>query len=147
VFAQLGRTRRALATQTSEPRPEQIARAIGVQTADVEGVLVALAPRDTPIGSDRMSGEIDLSARSASPEEDMAANEVRDARERAVADVLAALPVRERRVVEARALAEDARTLEDLANELRLSRERVRQLEVRALRRIGETFVERGLAA
>jgi RNA polymerase sigma-32 factor len=43
---------------------------------------------------------------------------------------------RERRIFEARRLAEDPMTLEDLAAEFGVSRERVRQIEVRAFEKV-----------
>src|SRR6202043_3040848 len=43
---------------------------------------------------------------------------------------------RERRIFEARRLADDAITLEDLASEFGISRERVRQIEVRAFQKV-----------
>ena len=147
VFARIGRTRRALAVHSSEPRVDELADAMGVTRADVEGVLLALRPRELPVGDGQELGYFEPSSVDDSPEDHAAEREMTRARRCAIAEVLASLPARERRVVEERALAEDARTLDDLATELRLSRERVRQLEARALRRMGETFVERGLAA
>jgi RNA polymerase sigma-32 factor len=43
---------------------------------------------------------------------------------------------RERRIFEARRLADDPMTLEDLASEFGVSRERVRQIEVRAFEKV-----------
>jgi RNA polymerase sigma-32 factor len=43
---------------------------------------------------------------------------------------------RERRIFEARRLAEEPMTLEDLASEFGVSRERVRQIEVRAFEKV-----------
>ena len=43
---------------------------------------------------------------------------------------------RERRIFEARRLADDPITLEDLATEFGVSRERVRQIEVRAFEKV-----------
>ena len=43
---------------------------------------------------------------------------------------------RERRIFEARQLADDPVTLEDLAVEFGISRERVRQIEVRAFQKV-----------
>jgi RNA polymerase sigma-32 factor len=43
---------------------------------------------------------------------------------------------RERRIFEARRLADDPITLEDLAAEFGVSRERVRQIEVRAFQKV-----------
>ena len=51
---------------------------------------------------------------------------------------LASLTVREKRIVEARILAEDPCTLEALGREMGVSKERVRQLEVRARQKLRE---------
>jgi len=52
---------------------------------------------------------------------------------------------RERRIFEARRLADDPITLEELAEEFGVSRERVRQIEVRAFEKIQEA-VRKNLA-
>jgi RNA polymerase sigma-32 factor len=54
----------------------------------------------------------------------------------ALIDALSVLNPRERRIFEARRLAEDAITLEDLSAEFGVSRERVRQIEVRAFEKV-----------
>jgi len=46
------------------------------------------------------------------------------------------LNARERRIFEARRLADEPMTLEDLAAEFGVSRERVRQIEVRAFEKV-----------
>jgi RNA polymerase sigma-32 factor len=50
------------------------------------------------------------------------------------------LTERERRIVTARRLSEDPPTLEDLSHEYGVSRERVRQIEARALEKLGATL-------
>ena len=50
---------------------------------------------------------------------------------------------RERRIFEARRLAEDPITLEDLAEEFGVSRERVRQIEVRAFEKVQKAVKNR----
>jgi RNA polymerase sigma-32 factor len=57
-------------------------------------------------------------------------------RKKALAKALSVLNVRERRIFEARRLAEDPSTLEDLASAFGISRERVRQIEVRAFQKV-----------
>uniref|UniRef100_UPI0035CB9A59 sigma factor-like helix-turn-helix DNA-binding protein n=1 Tax=uncultured Methylobacterium sp. TaxID=157278 RepID=UPI0035CB9A59 len=63
----------------------------------------------------------------------------------ALRDALGVLNVRERRIFEARRLADDPITLEDLSGEFGVSRERVRQIEVRAFEKVQEA-VKRNLA-
>jgi RNA polymerase sigma-32 factor len=65
-----------------------------------------------------------------------AESEESDNRKKALASALAALNDRERRIFEARRLAEDPSTLEDLASEFGVSRERVRQIGVRAFEKV-----------
>ncbi|KQP61358.1 RNA polymerase subunit sigma-70 [Methylobacterium sp. Leaf399] len=64
----------------------------------------------------------------------------------ALRDALSVLNPRERRIFEARRLADDPITLEDLSGEFGVSRERVRQIEVRAFEKIQEA-VKRNLAS
>ena len=63
----------------------------------------------------------------------------------ALRDALSVLNPRERRIFEARRLADDPITLEDLSGEFGVSRERVRQIEVRAFEKVQEA-VKRNLA-
>ena len=63
----------------------------------------------------------------------------------ALRDALGVLNARERRIFEARRLADDPITLEDLSGEFGVSRERVRQIEVRAFEKVQEA-VKRNLA-
>jgi RNA polymerase sigma-32 factor len=56
---------------------------------------------------------------------------------------LGVLNDRERRIFEARRLADDPITLEELATEFGVSRERVRQIEVRAFEKVQKSVVER----
>jgi RNA polymerase sigma-32 factor len=53
-----------------------------------------------------------------------------------LADAMSVLNERERRIFEARRLEEDPLTLEDLSTEFGISRERVRQIEVRAFEKV-----------
>ena len=63
----------------------------------------------------------------------------------ALRDALTVLNPRERRIFEARRLADDPMTLEDLSGEFGVSRERVRQIEVRAFEKVQDA-VRRNLA-
>ena len=58
---------------------------------------------------------------------------------------LGVLNERERRIFEARRLSDDPITLEDLSDEFDISRERVRQIEVRAFEKV-QAAVKSGMA-
>ena len=82
---------------------------------------------------------------SASQEQTLVAEEEGQNRLAALRDALSVLNARERRIFEARRLAEDPITLEDLSSEFGVSRERVRQIEVRAFEKIQDA-VKKNLA-
>ena len=83
---------------------------------------------------------------SASQEQILVAEEEGQNRLAALRDALSVLNPRERRIFEARRLSEDPITLEELSTEFGVSRERVRQIEVRAFEKIQEA-VKKNLAA
>jgi RNA polymerase sigma-32 factor len=82
---------------------------------------------------------------SASQESLLATREETDNRLDALHNALTVLSDRERRIFEARRLAEDPITLEQLSDEFHISRERVRQIEVRAFEKVQEA-VKAGVA-
>jgi RNA polymerase sigma-32 factor len=82
---------------------------------------------------------------SASQESVLAAAQEGQNRLAALRDGLSVLNPRERRIFEARRLSEDPITLEDLSSEFGVSRERVRQIEVRAFEKVQEA-VKKNLA-
>ena len=80
----------------------------------------------------------------ASDQESMLAeSEESENRRAALAQALGVLNERERRIFEARRLAEDQLTLEELSAEFGISRERVRQIEVRAFEKVQQAARER----
>jgi RNA polymerase sigma-32 factor len=90
------------------------------------------ASLNAPIRADSDSREwLDwLIDEGASQETTLAARDELDNRRKALASVLSVLNDRERRIFEARRLAEDPITLAELADEFGVSRERVRQIYV-----------------
>ena len=61
-----------------------------------------------------------------------------DKRQRLMAQAMAGLNAREQRIIEARRLMDPPLTLEELASEFDVSRERIRQIEVRAFEKLAE---------
>ena len=77
----------------------------------------------------------------------LAESEERDHRRGMLNDALKGLNARERRVFEARRLAEDPLTLEELSAEFGVSRERIRQIEVRAFEKVQKAVTKAASAA
>ena len=69
-----------------------------------------------------------------------------DDRRAMLRSAMASLNERERRIFEARRLAEDPMTLEELSAEFDISRERVRQIEVRAFEKVQEAVKAAAIA-
>ena len=93
---------------------------------------------NAPIRDDGDSGEWQdwLVDEASDQESRLAESEQLENRKKALGEALAVLAKRERRILEARRLADDPITLEDLAAEFGVSRERVRQIEVRAFEKV-----------
>ena len=93
---------------------------------------------NAPIRDDGEAGEWQdwLVDNSPNAEAVMAESEEFDHRRQALSGAINVLNPRERRIFEARRLAEEPMTLEDLAAEFGVSRERVRQIEVRAFEKV-----------
>src|SRR6478735_3132238 len=125
-------------------RPDQvaiIAKRLGVTNQDVVDMNRRLggdASLNAPIRDDGEAGEWQdwLVDNSPNQEAVMAEHEEFDHRRQALNGAIGVLNPRERRIFEARRLAEDPMTLEDLAAEFGVSRERVRQIEVRAFEKV-----------
>ena len=73
----------------------------------------------------------------------LAASEEFDNRRKALSDALGVLNGRDRRIFEGRRVAEDPMTLAELADEFGVSRERVRQIEVRAFEKVQKAVKDR----
>ncbi|BAU89641.1 RNA polymerase sigma factor RpoH [Methylorubrum podarium] len=143
---------RISALDEGDLRPEQvqqIATSLGVPEQDVIDMNRRLSG-DTSLNAPlREEGEGEwqdwLVDNSPSQETVLAREEEGRNRLSALRDALGVLNPRERRIFEARRLADDPITLEDLSGEFGVSRERVRQIEVRAFEKVQEA-VKRNLA-
>ena len=132
------------ALEEGDMRPDQvatIAKRLGVTEQDVVDMNRRLggdASLNAPIREEGDSGEWQdwLMDDAPSQERILADSEESDNRHNALIGALDVLNERERRIFEARRLAEDPVTLEDLAKEFGVSRERVRQIEVRAFEKV-----------
>ncbi len=133
-------------------RPEhvaQIATKLGVSQEDVVSMNRRLGG-DTSLNAPLRAAEADsgewqdwLVDDAPTQETVMAEQEEADNRRQLLRDAMAVLNDRERRIFEARRLADEPITLEELSGEFGVSRERVRQIEVRAFEKV-QKAVKRG---
>ncbi len=139
------------ALEEGDLHPDQvslIAKRLGVTEQDVIDMNRRLggdASLNAPIREEGDSGEwMDwLVDEAPSQERLLAESEEKDNRHEALIGALDVLNDRERRIFEARRLADDPITLEDLASEFGVSRERVRQIEVRAFEKVQKAVKSR----
>ena len=132
------------ALEEGDMHPDQvklIAKRLGVTEQDVVDMNRRLggdASLNSPIRDDGDPGEWQdwLVDTSPNAEAIIAESEEYDHRRGALNGALGVLNARERRIFEARRLEEEPMTLEDLAAEFGVSRERVRQIEVRAFEKV-----------
>ena len=119
----------------------EIATKLGVSEEEVVSMNRRLggdASLNAPVRAEADAGEWQdwLVDESDSQETLLANQEELDMRRKMLNDAMDVLNERERRIFEARRLAEDPMTLEDLSGEFGVSRERVRQIEVRAFEKV-----------
>ena len=128
---------------------ETISRRLGVAKQDVIEMNRRLggdASLNAPLREDGEGEWQDwLVDETADQESLLAEREESDARHAALRSALSVLNPRERRIFEARRLADDPITLEELSAEFGVSRERVRQIEVRAFEKVQQA-VKAGVA-
>jgi RNA polymerase sigma-32 factor len=145
LFFNLRRTKSQLqALEEGDLKPEtvtKIATKLGVSEDDVISMNRRLggdSSLNAPVRADSESGEWQdwLVDDTPSQETRMVEDEELSMRKSYLRSAMAVLNDRERRVFEARRLTEEPATLEDLSEEFGVSRERIRQIEVRAFEKV-----------
>lgn len=142
------------ALEDGDLKPDQvkhIATRLGVNETDVVEMNRRLGgdvSLNAPLRNENESGEWQdwLVDDSASQEQVLVAEEEGSNRLQALRQALDVLNPRERRIFEARRLVDDPITLEDLSSEFNVSRERVRQIEVRAFEKVQEAVRQNMIA-
>jgi RNA polymerase sigma-32 factor len=135
------------ALEDGDLKPEQvkkIATTLGVPEDDVISMNRRLggdASLNAPVRADAEGGgewQDWLVDEAPDQEERLVESEELSQRKAYLAKAMGTLNERERRIFEARRLAEEPATLEDLSEEFGVSRERIRQIEVRAFEKVQE---------
>jgi RNA polymerase sigma-32 factor len=145
LFFNLRRAKSQLqALDDGDLKPEHvktIATKLGVPEEDVVNMnrrLSGDASLNAPIRAEAESGEWQdwLVDDTPTQEDRLVEDEELQRRKSYLSSAMAVLNDRERRVFEARRLAEEPATLEELSEEFGVSRERIRQIEVRAFEKV-----------
>ena len=140
AISQVRRTSHRLQqTMQREPTPEEIADAMGVSADKVRRTLEASRQPislETPVGDDgeQRMGDFIEDDRIVAPADAATASMLREQ----IEEALQKLPERERRVIQLRYGLKDGRyrTLEEIGVEFGITRERIRQIEAVALRKL-----------
>ena len=157
LFFNLRRTKAQMqALEEGDLKPETV-KAIAIKLGVPEADVISMNRR---LGGDSslnapLRGDMDgggewqdwLADDTPGQEEILVESEERSQRKAFLTSALGVLNERERRIFEARRLAEDPATLEDLSSEFSVSRERIRQIEVRAFEKVQKAVQAAAVAA
>ncbi|WP_150495030.1 RNA polymerase factor sigma-32 [Roseibium aquae] len=154
LFFNLRRLRAKLSGQqqslTDSELHQKIADAIGVKPKDVATMNARLSGPDTSLNAPMTDSEGSSADRqdflvsdSPQPDEIVSENIDMERRRRWLASALDVLTDRELRIVKERRLSEDGATLESLGEQLGISKERVRQIESRAMEKLKTALLDR----
>jgi len=131
------------ALEDGDMRPDQvelIATQLGVPEADVVSMNRRLggdASLNAPLRADAEGEWQDwLVNDEPTQEQELVRNEELEMRRELLGDAMSKLNERERRIFEVRRLSDEPMTLEELSQEFDVSRERIRQIEVRAFEKV-----------
>lgn len=147
LFFKLAQTRNALRNMTGSEQIEDIARELDASEDVVAEMSQRMGRRDTSLDVELAEGEgytllSTLADKSDNQEDLLLAHEEHQLNVERTSAALSVLKPRERHIIEQRILAESPSTLQELANEFDISRERVRQIEQNALRKLRTVMSE-----
>ena len=142
LFYKIGKVRKALeANQEKEKKYELLANDLDVAKEDIIEMEQRMSSRDlsldAPFDDNQELSHFDLlKETSPNQEEVLGEEEEKKILEREVQDAMMRLNEKEEYVIKNRIMADSPLTLQEIGNHLRLSRERVRQIENEALRKL-----------
>jgi RNA polymerase primary sigma factor len=141
-------TNRLQQSMEHDPTPDEVASELGIPAEKVRRVLDAARQTvslESPVGveGDTVLGDFIEDKRSAAPLESAAHHILREQ----IDIALQKLPERERRIIQLRYGLYDGqyRTLEEVGREFGITRERIRQIEARVLRKLRHPHYGRNL--
>ena len=153
LFYKLRSSKNALEKENSEITSEdysKIAKELGVRDKDVIEMDQRMSRKDLSLDAsltdDSETSYINfLEAEGSNQEELIAKNQIETNVKDNIAPILNTLKDREKYIIENRILSDTPKTLEEIAKTYKISRERVRQIESAALKKIKKAFKEKGI--
>jgi len=153
LFFKLNKTRQELEAGLDEPMAEEdrvgaLADSLGVKDREVFEMELRMSARDFSLEAPTMDEDgasthkDRLEAGTPTPEDLLAQAESQSVAENEVQAALARLPQRERTVIERHLLSEEPQSLAQLAREMGISRERVRQIEAQGMKKVRAYLTE-----
>lgn len=152
LFFNLRRMRAKIEEASGRPLDDdgrdKIAAQLGVDVSEVEAMETRMAASDQSLNSPVADGAESewqdfIADTRANPEEVVIGMRDAQTRSRWLAEALGELSTRERTIIAQRRLTDEGATLEELGRELGVSKERVRQLEHRALMKLRSSILRR----
>ena len=149
LFYKIGKVRKALELNgENEKKYELLARDLDVAKEDIIEMEQRMSSRDlsldTPFDERQELTHLELlKEESPNQEETFAEEEEKRIREREVQNAMKRLNEKEVYVIKNRIMADDPLTLQQIGDHLKLSRERVRQIESEALKKLKREFSAR----
>lgn len=144
LFYKLNKERQRLEALGIFPAPKLLASTLDVKEEEVEDMEKRLSHADisleTPINEEGTDTIMDLVGVEENIEEKVAEKEEREIFQRKVQDFKRHLSEKERFIFENRIIAEEPLTLQEIGEKFNISRERVRQIENRIIKKFKETF-------
>jgi RNA polymerase sigma-32 factor len=142
LFYKIGKVRKALEAEgESEAKYEHLASDFDVKKGDIIEMEQRMSARDFSLDSP-LDGNLELThldlleEGSLNPEDSFAQKEEKKIRDRKVGSAMKQLKGKEEYVIRNRIMSDSFLTLQEIGNHLRLSRERVRQIEGEALKKL-----------
>ena len=142
LFFKLNQTKKELESLSRKnPEFSEIATSLGVKDSEVEEMDLRMGARDVSlheiINDDSTNSHIDFLAYEGDNQEtSLIKNEEKSLVQRDIAGALAHLNERESYIILNRVMADDPKTLQEIGEKYNISRERARQIEKQALKKI-----------
>jgi RNA polymerase sigma-32 factor len=142
LFYKIGRVRQALETDCeSDAKYERLASDLDVKKRDILEMEQRMSARDlsldSPLDDNAELTHLDLLEEdSLNPEESFALKEEKQIRDREVVSAMEQLKGKEQYIIRRRIMSDSILTLQEIGNHLNLSRERVRQIEGKAVEKL-----------